>query len=149
MTLRSVHGGSKCSMNASNFKGIRFRARGKGRVAVNLQVPEVVPGEYEGRCKDRCWDTHKKWIVLGEQWQSYSLPWDVFQQDGWGVAARFSPSQLLGLTFAAGKGDLPVDLWVDDVEFISDAPPVAAAAAPATVAPATVTPAMPDAAARP
>jgi hypothetical protein len=122
MTLRSTHAGHKCSMNASKYSGVRFRAKGKGQVFVKIGIPETVPGEFEGTCKERCWDSHKRLVVLSDQWQDYVLPWDTFQQAGWGAAAKLDPARLLALNFAVGPNEQPTELWVDDLSFITEPP---------------------------
>ncbi|HEX2731521.1 MAG TPA: hypothetical protein VHM70_07955 [Polyangiaceae bacterium] len=119
MTLRWVGEGSKCPLNVSGFEGLRFRAKGKGSLTVRLGTWDTVPGEYEGKCKNRCWDEHGKRVFLSDSWQVYTVLWDQLQQEGWGAEARFDPKHVLHLNFAAGPKDLPIDFWLDDLEFLS------------------------------
>src|SRR5690606_31506141 len=141
-TLRWVDKGIKCPFNASAFNGLRFKAKGNGRVRVHLGVPETVPTDQEGRCKERCWDTHSRIVMLSDEWETYVIPWEQLQQWGWGTEAPFTPEQVLSLQFAVDSKDLPVDFWIDDVEFTRASETTnAGSAAPATTAPATTAPA--------
>jgi hypothetical protein len=67
-------------------------------------------------------------VILSDHWDTYVVPWNRVQQGGWGTEARFEPSRLVSLQFAADPKQLPVDFWVDDIEFVT-AKPVAPAAA--------------------
>lgn len=116
-TLRWVDAGIKCPFNASKFAGIRFRAKGSGQLRVNFGVPETVPKEYDGTCKERCYDTHSRVVFLAPTWAVYEIPWTQLQQWGWGTQARFDPSRLLSLQFAVDGKHLPVDAWLDDITF--------------------------------
>jgi hypothetical protein len=118
-TLKWVGDGLKCPLNASGFAGLSFRAKGKGSVSVKVGTVDTVPGEFEGRCKRRCWDTHHKRIFLGDDWQIYTVAWQQLQQQGWGQEAKFDPTQLVNLNFAADSKDLPVEMWLDDLAFVS------------------------------
>jgi hypothetical protein len=128
-TLKWLGDGYKCPFNASAFAGLRFRAKGKGSVAVKLGTLDTVPGEYEGRCRERCWDTHGKRIYFAEAWQEYTITWEQLQQQGWGAEARFDPERVLNLNFSADSKDLPLDFWLDDLRFITAQELTSAAAA--------------------
>ena len=117
-TLSWVEDGIKCPFNASAFDGVRFKAKGQGRVRVHLGIPETVPKDQQGgRCKEKCWDTHSRVVMLTDNWETYEIPWEQLQQWGWGTEAKFDPSQVLSLQFAVDSKNLPVDFWIDDVEF--------------------------------
>lgn len=117
-TLRWVDAGVKCPFNASAFSGVRFRAKGSGRVRVNFGIPETIPKEYDGTCKERCYDTHSRVVVVSPEWEYYEIPWSQLQQWGWGTQARFDASRLLNLQFAVDGKQLPVDVWIDDITFL-------------------------------
>jgi hypothetical protein len=147
-TLRWVGEGNKCPLNVSNFAGIRFRARGKGSLSVRLGTWDTVPTEFDGKCKNRCWDTHSKRVFFSDDWQVNVVLWDQLQQFGWGTQARFDPKHVLNINFSADAKDLPVDFWIDDLEFISaeqaanpHIQPTHDAPAPASTGPAGTSPA--------
>ena len=117
-TLRWVSQGVRCPLNASSFGGIRFRAKGPGSITVKFGIPATTPAEGDGACKQKCYDFHAKLVILSDRWDAYEVHFDRVQQGGWGTDARFDPSRLMSLNFAAGPKDLPVDLWVDDIEFL-------------------------------
>lgn len=118
-TLRWVGEGSKCPLNVENFAGIRFRARGKGSLFVRFGTWDTVPPEFEGKCKNRCWDAHSKRVYFTDEWQQQVVLWSQLQQAGWGTEARFDTKHVLNLNFAAEAKDQPVDFWIDDLEFIT------------------------------
>jgi hypothetical protein len=117
-TLRWVKEGVRCPLNASSFGGIRFRAKGPGRITVKFGTPATTPAEGDGACKQKCYDFHAKLVILSDRWDAYEVHFDRVQQGGWGTDARFDSSRLMSLNFAAGPKDLPVDFWVDDIEFL-------------------------------
>ncbi len=118
-TLRWIDDGIRCPFNAEHFSGLRFRAKGNGRVRVNFGVPATTPPEYDGVCQERCFDTHSQIVSLTPQWQVYEVRWDRLQQGGWGSEARFDPQRLLSLNFSVSPESLPVDILVDDIEFLA------------------------------
>lgn len=117
-TLAWTKKGIHCPLNLSGFAGLRFRAKGPGRIRVALAVPEVMPKEYSGTCADRCYDFHGKPLTLSDHWEAYSMRWDRVQQEGWGAEARFTPSRVVQLSIKADLKSLPSDFWVDDLELI-------------------------------
>ncbi len=134
-TLRWVDEGVKCPFNGSSFAGIKFRAKGTGRVRVNFGIPETIPKEYDGTCKERCYDTHSRVVILTPQWETYEVPWAQLQQWGWGTQASFDPTRLLNLQFAVDGKQLPVDVWIDDLSFIEGPSTTKAATAESGVTP--------------
>lgn len=130
--LHYTENGLRCPLNASEFGGIKLRARGPGSIRITFGMPETLGTDGGGICKERCWDTHGKVLFLTEEWQDFWVPWDRVQQEGWGAEARFDPSRLLQVAFVARPKDLPVDLWVDDLAFVGKASAAAALVAPPT-----------------
>lgn len=118
----------RCPYDASAFAGLRFVARGTGRVRVVLQVPGVVSSEYGGTCDEQagqvCYDNHGVFVELGPQYQTYELPWVSFRQRGFGASLPFDPKTIFALQFSVELVDLPADLWVDQVEFWDGTPSV-------------------------
>jgi len=117
-TLRHVGPQAKCALNVGNFRGLRFRARGKGTVSLRFGMPETVSTEYGGRCVERCWDKHGIAIRLSDEWQKRDVYWEQLQQGGWGKSVRFDPKRLLDIEFMASPVNLPADLWIDDLDWI-------------------------------
>ena len=111
----------RCPYDASAFAGLRFVARGHGRVRVQLDMPGVVNKEYGGTCDPEagqiCYDQHGSFITLGEPYQVYELPWASFQQRGFGRQVPFDPKTIQSLHFSLETAELPVDMWVDEVKF--------------------------------
>jgi hypothetical protein len=111
--------GIKCPFNAAAFDGLSFMARGSGRIRVNVGIPETTPSEQEGRCQRGCWDSHGSFVFLTEEWKLHRLPWSSFAQQGWGAASRLNVKELMAVNFSVLREDQPVELWVDDVQFMT------------------------------
>jgi hypothetical protein len=130
-SLRWVDAGVKCPFNGSKFAGVKFRAKGTGRVRVNFGIPETIPKEFDGNCAERCYDTHSRVVMLTPEWETYEVPWGQLQQWGWGTQARFDATRMLSFQFAVDGKNLPVDFWIDDLAFIELVPTAAPGAAAA------------------
>ena len=109
----------RCPYNASGFAGVRFAARGSGRVRFIVIAPATVDKLYGGSCDPAagqiCWDSHGTFITLEDDWKWYEVPWAELTQRNVGTPAELSPSSILGVQFSFEVGDLPVDFWLDDV----------------------------------
>lgn len=121
LTLNISHKGAvRCPFDASSFRGLRFVARGSGRVRVQVAMPGVVDKDYGGTCDSKagqvCYDIHGVFVTLGEEYRAYELPWSSFQQRGYGVSVPFDQKTLTSIHFSMEKEELPVDLWLDQVE---------------------------------
>ncbi|HVJ20145.1 MAG TPA: hypothetical protein VM686_32245 [Polyangiaceae bacterium] len=117
-SLNWVDKGVRCPFNASSFGGVKFRAKGPGTVRVSFNMPETVPKDNGGICTEGCWDHYGKPFLLSDKWEDYTVRWDKLQQGGWGAQVRFDPTRLIALNFAADVKSLPIDFWVDDIEFL-------------------------------
>ena len=117
-SLAWTNGGIKCPFNASKFAGISLRAKGKGAIILRIGQPETIGADGGGQCKERCYDSYGKKLFLTPEWQTFSVPWEKLQQEGWGTQVRFDPERLIQIGFAVAVKDLPVDFWIDDVAFI-------------------------------
>jgi len=111
--------GIKCPFNAAAFEGLAFMARGKGRVRVNVGIPETVPTDQEGRCQKGCWDSHGSYVFLTDEWREHRIPWSAFAQRGWGTVSRLNLAELLSVNFAVLREDQPAELWLDDIRFLT------------------------------
>jgi len=131
VTLKWESKGIRCPFNASNFAGIRFRARGPGAMRVTVGIPETMPSEAGGSCKAKCYDSYGKVVHMSQCWDEYLVRWDQLQQGGWGNEARFDPARVIQLAFTARVEDLPADFWLDDIALVTAKEADALAAAPA------------------
>ncbi len=132
-SLQWANKGVRCPFNGSDFEGFRFRAKGPGSIRVTVSIPESTPKDSGGTCSEGCYDHYSKTFVLSDHWEEYVVRWDRLQQGGWGAQARFDAGRVMGLGFAVDPKALPIDFWLDDIEFIGNA----AAAPPANTATAT------------
>jgi hypothetical protein len=117
---------ARCPYNAGNFKGLHFVTRGSGVIRVQFVMPQTQDKEFGGTCDPAagqvCYDTHGTYITLGSDYEVYDIPWDTFQQKGWGTPVDFDPKNVIALAFSMEKESLPVDLWVDDIKFWDGTP---------------------------
>ena len=93
---------------------------------MNFGIPETLPPDGGGKCTQGCYDNPGKVFFLSDRWEEYSVRWDRLQQGGWGAEARFDPARLLALNFAVDPKGLPVEFWLDDIEFTTGDGPTAA-----------------------
>lgn len=121
-----VQKGIKCPANVSGFAGLRFRAKGPGQVRVSVAVPEVIPKDGGGTCTDKCYDAHGRLILLSNAWDTYEVRWEKIAQRGFATEARFTPERIVNIGFNVDVKNLPIDLWIDDVELIAKTTAVAA-----------------------
>lgn len=116
----------RCPYNASAFAGLRFVARGHGRMRLQVAMPEVIDKEYGGKCDPQlgqtCYDLHGIFITLTDDYRLYEVPWSQLVQRGFGAPVTFNPKTLMTLYFLMETPDLPVDLWVDDFSFWDGVP---------------------------
>ncbi|HKO54060.1 MAG TPA: hypothetical protein VJV79_40405 [Polyangiaceae bacterium] len=129
-TLSYLADGMRCPYNASGFAGLRFYARGSGRVRVALAIPATQDKEFGGACdSDKgmiCYDTHSRFMPLTPEWTLYEMPWAFFVQRNFGTPAPFRPDQVIVVQFAFDSPELPIEFWVDEVSFWDGTPtPVA------------------------
>ena len=103
--------------NASSAKGIRFWAKGPGRVRLKLPDANTTP---EGdRCKD-CYNDFGVDLYLQDQWVRYTVPFEsMSQQPGWGDRTpKLSSGELFAVEWQVNKPGAEFDIWIDDVEFV-------------------------------
>jgi Carbohydrate binding domain (family 11) len=118
-------GSGQCWYDASHYAGIRFWARGEGKVRVALQNPGVRPVSMGGACPDadRCFDSHGVDIQLSATWAPYEFTFEEFTQAGWGESVgALDPSHIYILEFQFGAVK-PYEMWLDDVAFFAAGDP--------------------------
>ncbi len=102
-------------VNASKYKGIKFKAWGEGWVHVALATAITVP-EF-GICTT-CYDHYAVDIKVTGDAQVYEFPWDKLRQAGWGAPkGQLDTATVIGVHFTS-KGATTWDFHIDDVSFI-------------------------------
>lgn len=118
----------RCPYNASTFKGLSFVVRGSGTIRAQVVMPGVMDKEYGGTCDpDKgqvCFDYHGMDIALTPEFKTYELPWSSFLQRGFGTEVPFDSKTIFAIQFTMELANLPIDLWLDDVEFWNGVPTV-------------------------
>lgn len=114
--------GIKCPFNAGAYDGFSFRAKGTGSLPVQVTLPQTNgagSGDPRSKCTEGCWDHYQVVRQLTEDWVRHEVRWADLQQGGWGKPVPFDAEQLIGIVFSPKPEDLPVDAWIDDLEFIA------------------------------
>jgi hypothetical protein len=112
-------GEKRCAFNASAYAGFRFRAKGSGSLAAQAVTRDTASVRSGGRCEQRCFDHYQQVVQAKPDWTTHTMSWDRLRQQGWGEAVPLRPERMVGITFSAQLADLPVDVWIDDLEFIT------------------------------
>lgn len=121
--LNSDHDGCKKAVDASEFTGVEFLARGEGLLRFFIGTTAINPPGDLGTCEVGCYDAHGLSLQLGPDWGLYRIPFRYLSQEGWGSVARFDPSQILSVMWSAKveRGSVVpsscFDFWIDDVAF--------------------------------
>ena len=105
-----------CYVDLTAQTGVSFYARGSGTLLFSVATKQTIPTADGGTCIGTCYDNFEFAIVLTNTWKSYSVPWSMLHQAGWGTAATFRLNQIkyLQFSFAAGTS---LDLYLDEVSF--------------------------------
>jgi hypothetical protein len=96
--------------------GVRFRAKGSGRVGVSASVKGVVGIDQGGSCIEGCYDSHRHDVTLTDEWEVYEIPWEGFSQAGWGTPVHLQAQDVLTLNWSVVAHDMPYEFWLDDIE---------------------------------
>jgi uncharacterized repeat protein (TIGR01451 family) len=113
-----------CSYDVSRFHGVRFAAKAGGMRSVFVEVPtiELVPVEFGGRCVWNCNDFYNQRITLADDaWYDCTVAFGDLAQIGWGMQAPLDLGAVTGVQFNFGLADIPFDLSVDNLEFVTTA----------------------------
>lgn len=119
--LNSNQNGCKKAVDASQYTGIEFLARGQGVLRFFIGTTAVNPPGDLGTCEVGCYDAHGLSISLNESWGLYRIPFRYLSQEGWGTIAPFDPAQLLSVMWSAKveRGSIVpsscFDFWIDQV----------------------------------
>jgi expansin (peptidoglycan-binding protein) len=123
--LNNSGGGASARLpfDASTYAGISFYARGSGNVRVELLTKAIAEATLGGTCSADCNDAHGALIDIGAEWQSFTIAFAQVAQEGWGGAADFLASELLGINFKMTKTDeatpADFDFWIDELTFVA------------------------------
>jgi hypothetical protein len=107
--------GIKMPYDSSAYTGIVLMAKGNGQIRASVQIEATIPTAEGGTCALDC-DPHGKVLLLSEEWQQFTLPFDQLNQEGWGTAASWDASKVGGIQFKVAK-DVTFDFWVDEIGF--------------------------------
>lgn len=110
-----------CSYDASPYAGIRFKAKGTGRIRLKVATASNVAVDQGGTCNrgENCYDLPVGYGRLTNEWQTFEIPFCSMFPEGWGgEVAPLDPSELVDLEFFLDAGP-DVDLWIDDLAFFT------------------------------
>ena len=111
-----------CAYDASAYSGIRFRARGRGRMRLVFSGLSNTPPSRGGRCTrpgDTCYDRPGVWVDLTEQWQTVEQLFCAFIPEGWGGDhSGLDASDLVTVQFQM-QARQNFELWLDDLAFFT------------------------------
>ncbi len=109
-----------CPYDASAYSGLRFRARGRGRLRVMLGDAAGTPASRGGSCSKpsaRCNDLPGVWVDLEPEWKTYEYPFCTLVPEGWGGSTEgIDPARLFAFHFRIGPRE-SVEVWLDDLAF--------------------------------
>jgi hypothetical protein len=112
-------GAIRCPLNASSYAGFKFRAKGSGSLAAQLVTRDTANVRAGGRCEIRCFDHYQRVVQITPEWTTHVIRWEDLRQLGFGQVVPLTPEYTIGISFQAYLADLPVDVWIDDLEFIA------------------------------
>lgn len=99
---------SACALDASEFFGVRFSAKGQGPLRVSVGDASDLPVADGGSCTragDSCYDYAGFPIQLTDVWQTFEVPFCRMQPEGWGQQAHtIDASRLMALQFRHQQG---------------------------------------------
>jgi len=109
-----------CLYDATAYKGITFYAKATAALAIKAMVKTAATTSSSsgGTCAAKCDDHFALKAALTTAWTKYTITFGAatFAQEGFGTAATFDKTKLLGMQFQVAK-DLKFDFSVDDLTF--------------------------------
>jgi hypothetical protein len=106
--------GALTPIDASDWKGITFKASGQSAMHVGLATMATMP-EFN-MCK-KCYDHFAVDIYLTSTPTVYTFTWADLRPGGWGTKVPLDAKTIVGLNFTS-KGGVPWDFTLDDLKFI-------------------------------
>jgi hypothetical protein len=105
--------------DATAYDGIEFWAKGPAAIYVGVQVIDVQSPKFGGFCEgEGCYNSHRKRVGLGADWQRYSVRWEELQQLNPRQRVPLDIKRVRFLEFAVFPEDTPFDIWLDDVSLL-------------------------------
>jgi len=110
--------GGAAPYDASVHRGIRFWARGTGRLRVLFMQQNLSPGHPCSTCNTaggECGQLYSTDVFLNEGWSQVVVDWPILVPP-MTLNTPFAPDQLMTIQFEAPAPD-PFDVWIDDLSF--------------------------------
>jgi hypothetical protein len=103
--------------DASRFQGIRFKAKGPGKVRFEIPDGNTAP---EGGVCSACYNDFGVALAFTDRWETYTVSFDdLAQQPGWGDRQpEIDKSRLSAIEWQFGSAGRDFDIWVDDIELV-------------------------------
>lgn len=90
----------------SAYKGVRFKARGDGKVyRFNVLIASV-----------RDHDEHGGFFTTTKEWKTHEIPFEKMKQTGYGRRIAWNPKAIAAIGFHAAGGSMPYGFDIDDIE---------------------------------
>lgn len=97
---------SQQSLELARAKGVKFRAKGDGKVyRVQLLLTSV-----------RDYNEYSFEFSPGADWQQFEVRFDQLKQASWGKQVSWDPEKVRGVGFHLDGGVMPFQLALDDLE---------------------------------
>jgi hypothetical protein len=102
--------------DGSAYDGLTFWLRGTSADPLELRIhtKSTTLPKYGGTFDGFDGAPFSTWIVPGEEWQQYFIPFAMWE------SAFFNPQELINVQFYCGVDCESFDFWVDDVAFYRD-----------------------------
>jgi hypothetical protein len=104
--------------DASAHRGIRFSARGTGKLRVIFMQQNLAPGHLCSTCdtaSGECGQLYSTDLFLSGLWSQYVVDWPILVPPTT-LNTPFAQDQLMTIQFEAPAPD-PFDIWIDDLSF--------------------------------
>ncbi len=125
----NFYGNPSCPYDAAAFEGLRFFARGKSTVSVQISTAGTVPVSIggDGSCQQPggtpdqgCYGTHRTDVALTADWAEYVVRWDDLVQPEWGTPAVFDPTRVIAVQWTVLEEQaLDFEFAIDQVSFVT------------------------------
>lgn len=114
-------GSDLCAYNAAAYSGIKFWAKTSAPMKAMVQIPATTAkatATDDATCVAMCNDHFYLAVPASAAWTEYTIDFAAatFKQEGWGTAATFDKSKLIGVQFQVGMG-VAFDVEVDGITF--------------------------------
>lgn len=112
---------ARCALDAKDFKGVRFSARGKGTLRVRAGTVGTLPTIDGGTCPsgEACYDQPGAFVRLTSEPQVFEIPFCGMRIQGWGAPpTRWDPGELVHIHFVIQSlfQTNGFEVWLDDLE---------------------------------